>query len=670
MRRGVAAPTRSVIAALAVLALAIAVVLPASSAVAAPAASRTIPSGAKLVATGGAGQASTDIAIPAGLTPVRVSGKVTAAADSPGTVDIYVGGRIVAKLPALRGGSFSAAISAADVTDGRLRVEIRNRLATGEGRCVSDSTSVETLSGLAVTVQGTATPPSSIGTFFSPAVGAALVVIPAQPSPQLSAAGLAAVGAVASRYPSSTSVRLTAGTPAPAELSTLAAGPDPRVIVIGDGPNPVSTKLSSLRGIPALSLTGSGDELAAAARALASPALGLAGAQSATGLAESGRAEDPLRQTLADLGAGEPTLTGIGRISYTVGVSQSRFGGPVSDYEVALTGTHTPVPPSGQVTASVLWNERLVSSVLLGNDDRFSATVKIPSDLVRRDNALTLRMDVTPPGGRCDVAVQPVQLDLLGGSSTVTATRGQSLPPGFDRFPQVLGGALPVALGSSGAAAVNVVYAADILAALQRLTPRQLAIRLVDAAAFISSHDPGLIVGAAPDQASALDAPLRLAPFRAVNTAGTEFTVTVDGPFAALEAFSAGGRDVLMLGGYSPQEDTAAGQDQVEGLTGSLATGLRTPAGFFVVSQNLLIAQPGQAPVTLNADSVVPQREVTDAYRGLPAWLWVGAGIVLALAVARVWYVHRRRAAVQAAVDEQLRHEAELALTEGGDAQL
>ncbi len=104
--------------------------------------------------------------------------------------------------------------------------------------------------------------------------------------------------------------------------------------------------------------------------------------------------------TLADLGSEKPTLSGLGRLTYSLPVSQDKFGTPVGSFAIHLEGAHTPVPEGGSATASLLWNDQLVQSLALGADDQYVADATIDGTLVRRDNILVVRIDVAAPSGQ------------------------------------------------------------------------------------------------------------------------------------------------------------------------------------------------------------------------------------------------------------------------------
>jgi hypothetical protein len=187
--------------------------------------------------------------------------------------------------------------------------------------------------------------------------------------------------------------------------------------------------------------------------------------------------------------------------------------------------------------------------------------------------------------------------------------------------------------------------ASHLVSTLQRASIPQLRVNVVDTDEFLAASYPGVIVGATPADADQLKAPLRFAPWRAVSTAGTEFTVTVDGPFAALESFAPGGRDVLLLGSTEPPEASSS-------LALSLAESADAdPFGWFVFSGDLLVAQPGLPILALATATIVPQVEVTSEFV-IPLWIAIALGAVILIAVARIISLSRRKRRIDNVVDE------------------
>ena len=603
---------------------------------------RWIAYNATATAVGGTGLATASLPMPVGLDPIRVRGTLESIADNNGTVRIRIGPNYV-ELDAAKGGDWALTVPENAVIDNNLTIEVRNTLTPPPGECVGDSTTTETIRDIEVGFIGRETPPTTVAGFFSPPVQKVTLVSPDSTEIPVAEVTLATAGALATRYGSAVPV-------IPMTESQFAA--DPSNLVDTDGPNrivrivPTDAAIVSVDvtnpGVPTLTLSGPTDKLADAGAALASVGLGLAAVPSATELSETRSSLVAQTLTLTQLGAEKPTLSGLGRLNYSIPVTQDRFGGPSDAFTIHLEGAHTPVPDGGSAVASILWNDQLVQSQALTDDDQYAADVTVDGTLVRRDNTVTIRIDSSAPAGQCSTDVQPLsqqpmQLDVDGSASTIAASAGQTLAAGFTRFPQAFSSELRVAFGSDGVSPDVLKAACSLVISLQRAAARQLDVTAEDFATFMTGEYPGLVVGATPADANALEAPLRFEQWRTLNAESTDFEVNVDGPFAALEAFETDGRNLLMLGSTDPAADAAPLMlqigDQVE----------NGEFGWFGLLDNLVVAQPDAELLYLSSGSVIPQATPLAEGRKLPPWWLLLIVLVIVLILVRWWFARRRK---------------------------
>ena len=595
---------------------------------------------ATITAVGQAGRGSTTLAVPAGLTPVLLTGHVTGSPTGIGMVTVAVGS-VQETLSLRTGGDVSLALrpdmlTSAETADSGITVTLTNHIDSKPGvTCSYDITSSATLSAITLLATGQERSPTTVAGFFTPSVTSITVVSADSSNPLVNEAVLAAVGSLSSRFDRDTTI-----------TATTQAGFVPRmeggartVLITADSQSTVHVDVTG-QTPPTLTLSGPAKDLAAAAAALGSRSLSLAGSNAVTDLIQKGTAATQLSVSLADLGAAQPVLAGIGRMTYSTLLSQSRFGGPMKSYTVHLEGGNTPTPTGGVVTATVLWNDQIVDSQIVAATDRYVVDLTINSSLVKRDNTLTVRLDVVPAGGYCTSSPMPAELDINGTASTITGHPGQSLNAGFERFPQTMGTRLPIAFGTTAVTPAMLTEAAHLVSALQRASVPQLKLTLVDFAVFAKASYPGVVVGATPADADALAAPLRFAPWRAVDNSGTSFSVTVTGPFAALEAFTTGGRDLLMLG--SSDETSASAALEMRLATRADAD----PYGFFVLNSDLLVAQSGQPELALSTPSLVPQSQVTADF-SIPLWIYIAGGVLLLIVIFRLIALRQRKRLIE-----------------------
>lgn len=612
---------------------------------------------ATATAVGSRGLASVTLAIPKGMVPIVLNGTLTSVADSPGLVRIRVGTSYV-ELDAVTGGRFSLELGLDAAVDDNVTVEVRNTLDLGQGECVSDTTTTETVSDLQLGFLGKETPPTTVAGFFSPPVQRVTLVVPSETSPEVAEAALAGAGALAARYDQLVPIVVT--TPEQFDVDPRrydnAKGPF-RIVRIEPSDEPTSTVVISDPGVPTMTISGPSASLAAATSALSEVELGLAAVPVATELSDIQKTYSVPTLTLSQLGAEKPTLSGLGRIEYAIPVGQSSFGGPISSVDIHLEGTHTPVANNGAMVASVLWNGTLVESQTLGQDtDVYLADTSVPAGLIQRDNTLTIRLDASPPGGNCQSGAPVIaQLDLFSTVSTITATPGQSLGVGFVRFPQAFGETMRVAFGSGELTPDLVRTGAAMVASLQRATGQRLNIDVIPFSEAVGAPYAVMVIGATPDDANTLKAPLRFEPWRALDDARSTFSVTVDGPFAALEAFESAGQNILMLGSTAPTAQAQPLMDQIadEAQNGTF--------GWFGIGGSILVAQPGAQPLELQLRTLVPQESVQRDEASLPVWLFALIALLVVVILVRfVWLRRRKRRisrtlaeAEQSALDER-----------------
>lgn len=600
---------------------------------------------AEIVATPFSGQQSLTIAIPEGQTPSRLRGTLNFDQSEHGAVEVSSGGRVVAKVPEGEGRTtkIDAPLTATDLEKSGLVLGLRiEPVASGTFCAVDDQASVK-LTDVAVDLAGTRVPPATISEFFQSPVEEVVVTIAPNASDAVIDAGLAAVGAISHRYGPGTVVRLDTTAPARPTPST-------RVVALKAIAGDVRGVLTRPEGLSTLSLSGAPEKLHSAAAALGSEQLALATSGSVVGLAHKLRASDiSLTQSLAELGSGTVVLKGYGISESYTGVSQSSFGGPVSGFKVHLAGFSAAVVDEDVARLGVYWNDSLLTSILLKDARKIGVTLDVPRSMVKSSNGLVVRLQAQPRGDFCRASstLLSPEVNFDTSASTVTATRGRGLVRGFAQFPQVLGPALPVALGGTKDSRVaSAMNAATVIAALQQVASHQLEVSLVSVGDLLGNSNSGLLIGATAKQAAQAHAPLRLGGFRFVDYAEETFGVGVNQPFGALEMAADGGRRLVVLGGWDPAGGTSARlQAKVVKMVADI--------GWTALADDLALAVPGSEPFTVNSNAVVPQDERTDEYRSYAKY---GIAFLLLLAVilaARGLLGRRRRHRITAYVDAQ-----------------
>lgn len=490
--------------------------------------------------------------------------------------------------------------------------------------------------------------PTSLANFFPPASSRIYVLISADADDDLLEAGIAAVAALRSRYPDTTEIEL--GTLEDAPRRVVASQ---RVVVLSAGrPGEVTTDVSTApgSGVPVLTIAAVGEDLGAAARALAlttgGDSLQLANDPDAEGISgQLGSREPDLERSLADLGTGEVALSGYGVTSQVVEIPQDTFSSTVSEIAVHLQGAHSAVTDPDRARIDVRMNGELVGSKTLDDTGVLDLDFTVPAGKLRAVNELQLVLSaVTPEGLPCAApGAPPIEVDVDTTGSTLTATAGTPETGGFQLWPQLLQGSLPVAVRTEGPQRFAAVQElARVVGALQRAAAFPLDVQLVPADAFIADDRSGILIGATTADATSLEAPLRLSSIRLLDQADSSFQVTSQEPYAVLEAVgptSSVDRHVLMLGGWSPGGDSAP-----RALTTKLVKFLVTE-GWPALTGDLLLTDESADPFTV--DSATLQQEATaeaeaDEERSYAKWFVAGVALLLLLLAFQVIVSIRR----------------------------
>ncbi len=527
--------------------------------------------------TGAAGRAEVTVTLPAEARPVTFVGDVRSSYVDEGSIVVTINGRRVAEVPATTGGPVSAALTSADLRDGVIVVAMYADLEPRVG-CFVDSTSVATLVDAAVSFAHDVEAPDTIGGFLSDGVQTLDVQVATDASSAEQQAALDAVAALVHRYRPPATVRLVMSDEPPASdyLNRV-------VVVRADESDAAASATASSGGT--LEVTDEGYLLVAApasvlsstAYALADQSLELVSVpilRSVTGTPDWSPASTTA--TLASLGAPPISLSGVGRVQALVGIGQPAFGRPVSGLAINLVGVVTDLPAGATGRIDFLWNDVLVESRDMTNDTAVDVDLALSDDQLRRDNVLTIQLSYVPPSGSCTPPPLPARLDIDPRLSTVTPTFGDSLPPGFERFPQVLGSTVPVVLATSGTTASRLEQAGDLVAGLAAATPEQLATRIMTLDAFLAEEVAGIVVGADGPLTQDLAAPFAVGSVVEVTDTSAPFTAELRGPLALGQAYDDGTRDLVLLGPLPSAPDdpgTAAALALTDAFAEQVATG-------------------------------------------------------------------------------------------------
>ncbi|MGB0385754.1 MAG: cellulose biosynthesis cyclic di-GMP-binding regulatory protein BcsB [Ardenticatenaceae bacterium] len=390
---------------------------------------------------------------------------------------------------------------------------------------------------------GDAAPPATVSEFLPSILTRVQIVLPENPSEAEADAALQIAATVTQRYAAERPIIevLSLGEGVPSTPS-----PFERVVVIQEGGEDGMLLLEDETGWPYLRLQGSGIALRRQGGLLVNERSAVAVAPAVRVLDFSEPDQIASEQiTLGELDVANLQVTGVGRLEIPIAFSQSELEGPVNTIDLRLAGTYTPPVTGAQAELSVLFNGALIHAEPLEGDGTFDIYLNVPNELVERDNELMARFDYTPAGGECKVGVQPFTGQLAEGSY-LQVTRGQSIAPGFDRWPQV---SFPSAVvGIEPLNQTMLKSAVNTVIFMQRITKNQLQWSVEPWSDALVAEKPTVLVTTDSQAVSTLEPPLTLEEQRIIDNNDQQvLQVDLNMPLAVIQAFEKEGRDILLL---------------------------------------------------------------------------------------------------------------------------
>ncbi len=252
---------------------------------------------------------------------------------------------------------------------------------------------------------------------------------------------------------------------------------------------------------------------------------------------------DPSRtvRTLAELGFDTRTVEGNSLIIASYPFALADFGGAATPTAFRIVARHSVLPPNANGSVRIHLNGALITSRAL-NHGELDFVVSLPAHLLRRDNVLDVRFQVTLVEGQCLIGGQ-LFTATIDNASAFVVDGSASQAPGFARFPSSFVPAFSVLLEPRDRFRVEI--ASSVIGAMQQTTHTPLAPAL--ARDRESAVGPLLAVGTS-SLAKALDAPLQSDGFRLRDRSGKVWDeFTPDGGYGAMQGWESGGRDILLL---------------------------------------------------------------------------------------------------------------------------
>lgn len=573
--------------------------------------------------------------VPAGLAPAALDAVVELPPNvRAGVLTVTQGSTTVSRvdLPADRT-PISIPLVGAEIEGNAVTVLLRSQLLPPEGYCLSNSDSPLRLSQPAVAFVGRELPPTVVADFLPPVLQKLVLFVPQQPSQAESDAAVRLTTAVVARYgQQSTDVDVVA-LPGDSTSPTGPSQPFERQIVIREG-GPTGVTLQG-EGVPALLITGTGNDLVNQSRLLSSNLSRLALASKAVA--------GPIRSS-PQLPGNETTIRRLGQPGVnatalepqvSIGLDQTRLGRPVQDVRVHLKGAYTPLPASvgGQVVASV--GGEAVDRWPIESSGAIDRWVSVPNDLLTRYTNLDVAIDLSGNTGRCG-EFQPVKLTIDGATAVQSAAATTPVPGGFQSLPQALMPRTTIGIGTDAFA--DTARAVTLMEGLQRLSNLPLDTTVVPFDEAAGAPGPALLISADgwSDDRLALPVATRGAAELAVEPVGggdpTTLTLDPGLRFGSLQTVFDGSRTVVV----ATSNGAAA---QLDSLLDYLDA---DPRRWADLDGDALIATADREPVTFDAATPEADRQLVASGTNPTAWVAIGAGLAAAVALL-AWLVLRRR---------------------------
>jgi hypothetical protein len=577
-------------------------------------------SSSRLAFYGAQGTETVILPVPAGLVPTQL----TAIADAPVNVRSAVltvsqGEQSVARvdLPLQGATPVTIPLSGVQVVDNSVTLLLRTFVLPVDGYCLDPANPLR-LSGLALSYGGSEMPPATVADFLPPVLRKLTLFLPAAPSHAESDAAVRLATAVVSHYGQQYPDVDTQALPDGQTVPPLPSQPFERQIVVKEGPSPGVSLLGGA-GVPALLLSGAGDELANQSRLLSSDLARMALASKAVvGPLKSTPQLPRDVTTIRELG--QPGVNAVAlNPQVGIGLDQTRLGRSAQHVRVHLIGSYTPLPSSvgGQVVASIAGDtvDRWAAESS-GTIDRW---VDVPDRLLQRYTTLNVAVDITGGTGRCG-EFQPVTLTIDGSTVVQSTAAAPPVPAGLQSLPQALMPRVEIGVGSTSLA--DIVRAVSIMVGLQRLSVLPIDPAVVPLQDAVASSNPAVLIAADGFSNDKLQLPID-ASQGSVTVDGTDgngqpVTLTLDPrlKFGSLQTIVDGGRTVVV----------ATSNGAPEQLDALLAWMKADPRRFSQLGGTVIVAPPGRDPFSVTVGAAAP--EVPIAQRdSVPYWA-IGAVVV------------------------------------------
>ncbi|OFJ54313.1 hypothetical protein [Mycolicibacterium grossiae] len=587
---------------------------------------------------GAEGTQTLTIPVPSGLAPAALNAVVELPPTvGSGVLTVSQDNRTISRvpLPVEDRAPISIPLAGAEVEGNAVSLVLRSNLLPRDGACLYDTTTPLRLTEAAVGYTGVEQAPRAVADFLPPILQKLTIFVPAAPSQSETDAAVRLTTAVIARYgQQNTDVDLQ---PLPADATTPPAPSQPfeRQVVIREGGD-VGLVLQNGEGVPALEISGGGNELINQTRLLSSnlSTLALASKAIAGPLTSSPRLPGN-EVTIRQLGQPGVNATAL-EPQVSVNLDQTRLGRPSGDIRVHLKGSYTPLPSvvGGQVVATV--GGQAVDRWPTDGTGIIDRWVAVPNELRTRYVNLDVAVDIAGNTGGCG-EFQPVELIIDGATTVQSVPASPPVPDGFESLPQAL---LPkTTIGVTPESFADASRAVTIAEGLQRLGPLPLDTTVVPIDDAVGTAGPLVLISADGWSDRRVTLPVAGDGNDELTVAGGDggdpATVTLEPglKFGSLQTVYDGSRTVLVA---TSNGDAA----QLDSLLEYLDT---DPDRWSALRGDAVVSAPDRDPVTVRADAAQAAAQSDGGPATSPlVWVAVAVGVLVVLGLL-AWLLSRRR---------------------------
>jgi hypothetical protein len=594
-------------------------------------------SSSRLAFYGEQGAETVILPVPRGLAPAELTATVEPPVNVRSAVlTVSQGERTIARvdLPVVGTAPVTIPLAGAQVVDNSVTLLVRTYVMPEEGFCL-DPVNPLRLSGLALRYAGSELAPTVVADFLPPVLRKLTLFLPAAPTRAESDAAVRLATAVVAHYGQQYPEVDTVALPEGQILPLVPSQPMERQIVVKEGPY-AGLSLQAGPGVPALAISGDGNELANQSRLLSSDLSRLAlGSKAVVG---------PLKST-PQLPADVTTIRALGQpgvnaVALTpqvqIGLDQTRLGRSAHHLRVHLLGSYTPLPSAvgGQVVASI--GGETVDRWAVEGSGTIDRWIDIDDALLQRYTSLTVAVDLTGNTGGCG-QFQPITLTIDGATVVQSSPANPPVPAGLQSLPQALMPRVEVGIGSNVIA--DTARAVAIMVALQRMSALPIDSAVVSLQDAARSVNPAVLIEADDFDDARLKLPVDAndgtVDVQGTDGSGDPVTLTLDPrlEFGSLQTIVDGGRTVLV----ATSNGSAAQLDAL--LTWIDAD----PRRLSQLGGTVIIAAPGREPFSVTVGAAA---ESGSAQPTSVPYVAIGA-VVVALAAlgAGVLFLRSRKTA-------------------------